>query len=91
MLASVLRIMQVLAVIVGFLVLAGTTLDLLWTTLWSDGGGGPLTTRLAGLQWRAVRRLSGGERRGRLLSIAGPVIMVSVLLTWVLLLFLGWD
>ncbi|WP_281246994.1 hypothetical protein [Natrinema salaciae] len=32
----------------GVIVLVGTVVDVLWTTLWVEGGAGPLTSRLMG-------------------------------------------
>jgi hypothetical protein len=73
----------------GVLLLVATTTDLLWTTLWSDGGAGPLSSRMTGWTWTGLRRLGSG--RSRLLSIAGPAILVSTLVMWVGLLWAGWT
>lgn len=71
----------------GLVVLA--VVDLLWTTLWVDGGAGPVSSRLTTWVWRGLRRV-GGER-SRALSVAGPLILVSTLVAWVGLLWAGWT
>ncbi|MFC6826633.1 ion channel [Halopelagius fulvigenes] len=63
--------------------------DLLWTTLWVDGGAGPLSSRLSNGVWRLLRRV--GERHSRLLSLAGPLILTLTLATWVGLIWFGWT
>ncbi|SDQ78513.1 potassium channel family protein [Halopelagius longus] len=63
--------------------------DLLWTTLWVDGGAGPLSSRLSKWVWRLLRRV--GERHSRLLSLAGPLILTLTLATWVGLIWFGWT
>jgi len=76
-----------LALGVGLLVVA--TVDLFWTTLWVDGGAGPVSARLSTGIWQFMRRVSG--RHTKVLSLAGPLILVSTLLTWVGLLWAGWT
>ena len=71
----------------SFLVLV--VIDLLWTTLWVEGGAGPLTTRLMSWTWKSLRDVAG--HRPRLLSLAGPVILVASLTMWIALLWFGWT
>ena len=84
-------LLQGLLVALGLGLLAVTVLDLLWTTLWPTGGAGPLTGRVAGALWTAVRHLAPPTDRGhQLRSAAGPVILMAVAALWVLLLYVGW-
>ncbi|MDS0260952.1 potassium channel family protein [Haloarcula sp. S1CR25-12] len=63
--------------------------DLLWTTVWVEGGAGPMTSRLMGWTWNAFRGVAGN--RPRWLSVAGPVILVGSLVVWITLLWAGWT
>lgn len=74
---------------VGVLLLVAVVVDLLWTTLWSDGGAGPLSARLTAWTWRGLRAVGSG--RSRLLSLAGPIVLVATLVMWVGLLWAGWT
>jgi hypothetical protein len=80
---------NVFYLVLGLLLLALAIIDLLWTTLWVDGGAGPLSSRLSTAIWRELRKLGG--RRSRTLSLAGPVILVVTLFVWVLLIWAGWT
>lgn len=64
-------------------------MDALWTTLWVDGGGGPLASRMTTWAWRAVLAVAGRHHHRRL-SLFGPTIIVAVVVTWVLMLWGGW-
>ena len=81
--------MNVFYLVLGFLLLTLAIIDLLWTTLWVDGGAGPLSSRLSTVIWRELRKLGG--RRSRALSLAGPVILAVTLFVWVLLIWTGWT
>lgn len=81
--------MGVLAAIGGLLVVFVVVVDSLWTTLWPEGAAGPLTSRLTTAVWRGALRLFG-EKRDRLLSLAGPVILFGTVLLWVILMAAGW-
>ena len=84
-------LLQGLLIALGLALLAFTVVDLLWTTLWSGGGAGPLTGRVAGTLWGLVRHVAPSTDRGhRLRSAAGPVILMAVAALWVLLLYAGW-
>lgn len=73
----------------GVLILAAVVVDLLWTTLWVEGGAGPLTSRLMAGTWRTVRRFGGGNPRVR--SLSGPLILAVGLATWIAMLWGGWT
>jgi hypothetical protein len=75
--------------VLGAFLLLVAVVDLLWTTLWVEGGAGPLTTRLMRATWNLLRRIAG--HRPRILSISGPLILVLGLTTWIGLLWFGWT
>lgn len=70
-----------------FLLLA--VVDILWTTLWVEGGAGPLTSRLMSSTWKTLKTVSG--KRPRILSLSGPLILVLGLTMWIALLWAGWT
>ncbi len=73
----------------GIAVLLFTAFDALWTTLWVNGGSGPLSSRLAAGLWWALRAVTLQGRTWPL-SLAGPVVVIAVMLSWVALLWGGW-
>ena len=81
--------MSVVYLALGVALLASTIVDLLWTTLWVEGGAGPLMSRLMPALWRGLRRI--GDRNSRVLSLAGPLILVAGLAMWIGLLLAGWT
>jgi hypothetical protein len=74
----------------GWLVTAGGAVLVLvalrdiFHTIWHPSGRGGLSRRLMGAVWRV------GRRRRALGPLTGPLAMVVVVLTWVLLILLGW-
>jgi hypothetical protein len=76
--------------VLGISLLTLAIIDALWTTLWVNGGGGPLSSRLAGGLWWMLRRATPSGRYWPL-TIAGPVVMVAVFLGWVIMLWIGWT
>lgn len=80
--------MSALAAALGVAILLLVVVDLLWTTLWVEGGAGPLTARFMTWSWRLHRRV--GDRH-RVLTLAGPLILTVGLGIWVSLLWLGWT
>ncbi|WP_232701890.1 potassium channel family protein [Halobacterium wangiae] len=81
--------MSVVYLVVGVALLVLTVVDILWTTLWVDGGSGPLSSRLTSWLWRGLRRL--GSNRSRTLSLAGPLILTLTLVVWVAGIWGGWT
>jgi hypothetical protein len=73
----------------GSLLLSSAVIDLLWTTLWANGGAGPLSTRLTTALWRGLRTLGGDQ--SRLLNLAGPIILTLMLTMWIALIWGGWT
>lgn len=70
------------------MLLAVVVVDALWTTLWVDGGAGPVASRLSTWAWRGTRSLLDHHRRA--LSLFGPVLVVLAILCWITLLWTGW-
>jgi hypothetical protein len=81
--------MQPLYLALGIAVLVTVVIDIIWTTLWVDGGSGPLSGRLTTVVWRGLRRLSGDHPKA--LSLAGPLILTFTLAMWIALLWIGWT
>lgn len=88
-------IVSVLLFAAGALVVGVTLFDALCTTI-AVSSGGPLTTRLAyglskgALRWHHRRERSGRRRESRrLLARIGFIILISVVSTWILLLWTG--
>lgn len=81
--------MNVFYLVLGAIVLVIAVVDLLWTTLWVDGGSGPLSSRLTTWIWRGLRTV--GEQRSRTLSLAGPLILTLTLVMWVTFFWGGWT
>ncbi|ADB63119.1 Ion transport 2 domain protein (plasmid) [Haloterrigena turkmenica DSM 5511] len=73
----------------GVALLAATVIDIVWTTLWIEGGAGPLTSRLMVWTWQTLRRI-GGQNAG-LLSLSGALLFVLNLTVWIVLLWVGWT
>ncbi len=81
--------MDPLFLLLGVGILVSVIVDLLWTTLWVDGGSGPLSSRLTTGLWRGLRRVS--DDGSQALSLAGPLILVATLVLWIGLLWIGWT
>lgn len=80
---------QLLYLAVGVGLLAVTVGDLLWATLWSNGGAGPLSSRLSRWTWRALEAVGGED--SRLLTLSGPVILTLTLVMWFGLIWGSWT
>lgn len=81
--------MEIAYLVVGLLLVSVAFIDLISTTLWLDGGAGLLSRRLTSMAWKVMRKGSGDNKR--MLGLAGPVIVLLILLTWVCLLWTGWT
>ena len=68
----------------GALLIALVLLDVFFTVLYARIGTGIISTRLARGTWLAVRALAkrAPSRRGKVLSFAGPIILVLLVLVW---------
>lgn len=78
-----------LFLLAGVVLLGVVVVDILWTTLWTDGGAGPLSSRLTAGTWHGLRRAAGES--SRLLDVAGPIVLVVTLAAWMGLLVAGWT
>jgi hypothetical protein len=83
--------MRVLAITVGTVLVLGAFYDALTTTLLVGAGAGPVTRRVTGLLWRAALRSHGERRRSALLGAGGSTVLLTAVLVWVLMLWLGWS
>ena len=72
----------------GILLVLAATTDVIWTSLGTHGGG-PISSHLTKFMWRIAVRLHNYKHH-RMLSFAGSVIVVALLLFWVGTLWLGW-
>jgi hypothetical protein len=80
-------------VVLGFVVLVASGVDVVWTVLAAGSGGGPLTARISSAAWRFAVRLGGGrgeEPRHALLAVFGIVIVVGMLLSWIVVVYGAW-
>jgi hypothetical protein len=75
----------------GFLLIAVVMLDVFVTVLYARVGAGVLCKPIARGTWRAFRFVArvGFPGRGLVLSFAGPVIIVLVVVAWIVVLTLG--
>ncbi|API88241.1 hypothetical protein BKP56_02515 [Marinilactibacillus sp. 15R] len=73
--------------IIGFAIILLTIIDLVWTTLWVDGGAGPLSKRVAETLWKIFDKL--GKKNSKFYDFTGPITLVSTLLSWSLMIWIG--
>lgn len=79
--------------LLGGLLVALVLVDVFFTVLFPASGHGPIRKPLSKCVWRAFATLGGAlapARRRRLLAYSGPLLITVTILTWVLLLVLGW-
>jgi len=81
--------MNLMYMAIGLSFVLAVVVDLLWTTLWVEGGAGPLTSRLMAWIWRLLRQV--GSENSRVLTLSGPSILVIGLAVWIGLLWGGWT
>lgn len=78
--------------IVGLAVVVATSFDVMVTVLSVGSGPGPITKRVSAAAWRLFRGAHMKIRRSHwLLRSAGPLIVLAIVLTWFLLMILGWG
>ncbi|HEV7348880.1 potassium channel family protein [Telluribacter sp.] len=82
--------MNVLLLISGIVLVVWTYIEGLWTTIWVDGNSAPLTSRLTSWFWKLIRQVFGTGNH-KLLSLAGPLILFGTVVSYILLLWLGWT
>lgn len=81
---------DVVAIVVGAVVVLAVFADSFMTTLTVSWGSGPLSSRLLGLLWRGLLAMHR-RRSSSVLAAAGPLLLVTTVLVWVLLLWVGWS
>ena len=81
--------MNVPLLVVGILLTLWILIEALWTTVWADRNSSPLTSRLTSLLWKCFRTFVHSGKNG-FLNLAGPVILMSSVLFWIVMLWLGW-
>ncbi|MEC4892625.1 MAG: ion channel [Oscillatoria sp. PMC 1051.18] len=82
--------MQILLVVLGLLIIAIVSFDVLITTL-TLGGGGPITSRLSCWLWKIALKIHSKFSSHQILLITGWTILVSMALLWFLLDLVGWT
>ena len=75
--------------ILGIVIIIFTITDIIWTTLWVDGGAGVITDNLSTLIWVIMLKLSRVSKN--LLKLSGPIILIATLINWIILLWVGWT
>lgn len=77
----------------GALLLALLALDVFQTAFHAEGRGGPINRRQNRVIWKLVRWTAtvGGRRSGPLLSLGGPLMAVTTIAVWSLLLLAGFT
>src|SRR4051812_19047406 len=82
---------KVVEQVAGMLLMALVLLDVFLTVLYARIGTGIISTRVARGTWLTVRSLAKRTtfRRGKVLSFAGPIILVMLVLVWGIGLMLG--
>lgn len=81
--------MSIFLIVVGIIILLITSLDIIWSTLWVDGGSGPFSDKLASFIWTCLSKLNSAKFN--ILSISGPFVLVSVLVFWISFIWIGWS
>ncbi|MDX1762231.1 MAG: potassium channel family protein, partial [Christiangramia sp.] len=77
-----------LFLIAGIVIYFLIVLDILQTTL-SMQGGGWLTSRFSHIFWKFFLKISGRNGKSRILSQAGYILLISIVLIWVLILWMS--
>ncbi|WP_394120001.1 ion channel [Planococcus donghaensis] len=81
--------MDMVYLIAGIVLIVLCIIDFTWTTLWIDGGAGPVTDRLSSMVWRMVKAIVGDHSKA--LSLAGPFVLSATLAMWIFMLWCGWT
>lgn len=81
--------MNPISLVVGIALLGAGIVDILWTTLWVDGGSGPFSGRLTTGVWIGLRKVTRDHNRA--LSLAGPITLTLTLAMWIVFIWVGWT
>ena len=75
----------------GLIVVLCVLVDAVWTTLWPEGGAGPMTDKLGTWLWTGAKKVArlGGRMNHRVLSTAGPLVIVATVVNWFILMWIG--
>lgn len=82
--------MKIFLLIPGLLIVLWGLLEALWTTVWVDGNSAPLTGRLTTGIWKLFKNFIP-EPDDKLLSLSGPIILISSVVSWIFMIWLGWS
>ncbi len=83
--------MTIVTMLVGALLLVVTVMDLVSTVVVVSKGPGRITGAVSSRLWRVFLFLNRRLGSHRLLQAAGPIIVFSIILSWLLLLITGWS
>jgi hypothetical protein len=75
--------------VLGLLIVLVTIIDIVWTTLWVDGGAGVITNKTCTLLWILMVKMNRGN--DGILKFSGPIILIAILVNWIILLWIGWT
>jgi hypothetical protein len=81
----------VLFSVLGGLLILVALADAVMTTMMAGAGGGPLTRWVSRRLWRGLLTLVPLPRGRKLLTFGGPLVLLTTVLVWVLLLWAGWG
>jgi hypothetical protein len=81
---------EVLCLVIGVGLILAVSVDVVWTTLGTHGGG-PLSGPVMSLVWKGTIHIHRRRKNHRLLSFAGSIILALLLVFWVALLWIGWT
>jgi hypothetical protein len=82
--------MNTFLLLIGILMTLLGLLEGLWTTLWVDGNSAPFTSRFTTFTWNSFRAIFPSHKN-KLLSLAGPFILLFTVLFWIVFLWFGWS
>jgi hypothetical protein len=82
--------MNIGLLLLGILLTLIAFMEGLWTTIWVDGNSAPLTSRLTTWIWKGMRAMINSKKH-KALSLAGPLILFTTVLMWIVLLWFGWT
>ncbi|EMR03451.1 potassium channel family protein [Cesiribacter andamanensis] len=81
--------MNWILLLAGIILTSWAILEGLWTTLWIDGNSAPVTGRITSGIWQAWKHLF--RHRHKALSLAGPLVLIVTVVSWILFIWLGWT
>jgi hypothetical protein len=88
-----LAVMKASASVLGAVLVLGGLVDIYFAVLFARSGSGPLAPHLARWTWRSLRGVAlwAPSWRDKVLSHAGPLILVILSLTWGVVLLTGYG